>query len=365
MAGIKSWVKKFIPKSIITYWRMRGEIRLSCALMNSIEAGNHLHEDFLIGTPIHQNLGDHLIAVAEDALISEYRLEKKFVEISMEMYEAFRPRLEKAIPSDAVIYITGGGWMGDVWPVDEMALQSMLHSFKENKIIIFPQTIFYHKRDEESRSLLESSRKAFAVCKDVTLCVRERNSYDFACENYPGVKVVLTPDVAMFYESYSPQNCKRKDCKKALLCLRSDIEKVDSTEKMACLKKLLDHYGYIAHMTDTIYPKRVLSEDRKKTVNKKLKEFAETGLVVTDRLHGMLFCYLTRTPCIALDNATKKVAGVYDTWLKECNWIFPLFKYKDMLECEQFIQRCVDYNFSFDVSVYKQFKELKRIVRDG
>ena len=35
-------------------------------------------------------------------------------------------------------------------------------------------------------------------------------------------------------------------------------------------------------------------------------------LVITDRLHAVIFCIITNTPCIAFDNATHKVSGVCD-----------------------------------------------------
>ncbi len=47
---------------------------------------------------------------------------------------------------------------------------------------------------------------------------------------------------------------------------------------------------------------------------KKWNEFSSVQLVVTDRLHGMVFSAITGTPCIALDNISHKVYGAYQ-WL--------------------------------------------------
>ena len=44
-----------------------------------------------------------------------------------------------------------------------------------------------------------------------------------------------------------------------------------------------------------------------------LKKFAKAKIVVTDRLHGMIFTIITNTPCIAINNLSGKVKGVYDT----------------------------------------------------
>lgn len=35
----------------------------------------------------------------------------------------------------------------------------------------------------------------------------------------------------------------------------------------------------------------------------------------------MIFCVITGTPCVAIYNSNHKISGVYDTWLKECDYI--------------------------------------------
>ena len=46
-------------------------------------------------------------------------------------------------------------------------------------------------------------------------------------------------------------------------------------------------------------------------VYNKLTEFASARLVITDRLHGLIFSAITNTPCIAFDNLSGKVHGTY------------------------------------------------------
>ena len=57
---------------------------------------------------------------------------------------------------------------------------------------------------------------------------------------------------------------------------------------------------------------QILAEVRKSVIVNKLKEFAGAQLVITDRLHGMVFCYLTNTPCIVFSNYNHKVLGTYE-----------------------------------------------------
>ena len=37
--------------------------------------------------------------------------------------------------------------------------------------------------------------------------------------------------------------------------------------------------------------------------------------MLTDRLHAMIMSYLAHTPCVATDNLTRKLSGVYP-WIK-------------------------------------------------
>mgnify|MGYP000131626154 FL=1 len=57
-------------------------------------------------------------------------------------------------------------------------------------------------------------------------------------------------------------------------------------------------------------------ENRELLLKQKIKEFQSAELVITDRLHGMIFAAITGTPCIAFDNFNAKVKKVY-AYLKD------------------------------------------------
>ena len=58
---------------------------------------------------------------------------------------------------------------------------------------------------------------------------------------------------------------------------------------------------------------------REQKLDELLNKFTNSSLVITDRIHGMIFSYLTQTPCIALNNYNHKVRCEYD-WIKESNY---------------------------------------------
>ena len=51
----------------------------------------------------------------------------------------------------------------------------------------------------------------------------------------------------------------------------------------------------------------------------------------------MIFCAITQTPCIVIDNSNRKVSSLYETWLQNLDYIklikkIDLNKFKENLE---------------------------------
>lgn len=61
-------------------------------------------------------------------------------------------------------------------------------------------------------------------------------------------------------------------------------------------------------------------------INSILNDYRSAKIVITDRLHGMIFAAITGTPCIVLPNANHKISATYNTWLKQSNYIIFLEK---------------------------------------
>ena len=51
-----------------------------------------------------------------------------------------------------------------------------------------------------------------------------------------------------------------------------------------------------------------------------MQEFCDAKLVITDRLHGMIFAAISETPCIVFSNYNHKVGGTYE-WIKQLPYI--------------------------------------------
>lgn len=65
---------------------------------------------------------------------------------------------------------------------------------------------------------------------------------------------------------------------------------------------------------------RVSPSEREEALERKFAQFSSAKLVITDRLHGMIFCAITGTPCIVVDSKSPKLRGCYE-WIKHLDYI--------------------------------------------
>ena len=208
-----------------------------------------------------------------------------------------------------VIVIDGGGNMGSLWPEEEHKMQDIALRFAQNPMFIFPQTASYSD-DSAGRKELVRSRKAYSANKNLLVFARDRGTLDILKIEMPEVRCMYTPDMVMFIEGAQTEQ-KREG---VAFCLREDTERVLTEEQRSGLKKKFASMGVSAREISTIVRGAVWKFQRKKVLQKKWNEFSSVQLVVTDRLHGMVFSAITGTPCIALDNISHKVYGAYQ-WL--------------------------------------------------
>ena len=130
------------------------------------------------------------------------------------------------------------------------------------------------------------------------------------------------------------------------------------------LDMIKTHYN--VEVIDTSMDIDLTLEDRDKIFNEMMDTFRSAQCVITNRLHGMIFSLLTKTPCIALDNLTKKVSSTYNTWLKDIPYIYYsddkeitcMDLYKKMREMTK--METDNYNYDFDSDFKPLFELLKK-----
>ncbi len=286
-----------------------------------IKTRKHIGPVFLLGgTPLHGNLGDSAIVMAEKNFISKFSYTP--VELtSDEIFGKYARVLKYIITPRDTILLHGGGNMGDEWFSEEWSRRQFISKHPNKKIVIFPQTIHYSDSPDGYKKSCESI--VYYNRPNVTIVAREKPSYVIMKSLYPQANILLTPDIVLSSDPYR-FNIKRKN---VLLCMRRDSEKSITESDEILLQKALNDFGLNYSYTDTVIPRNVSKSSRESEVESKLKELAGAKLVITDRLHGMIFCAITETPCIVLSNYNHKVKGTY-------NWIsyLPYVKYADSIE---------------------------------
>ncbi|MDE6743995.1 MAG: polysaccharide pyruvyl transferase family protein [Lachnospiraceae bacterium] len=310
----------------------------------------------LMGTPLHGNLGDQAIAYSEYVFFQ--KLGYRTVEIPSP-YVSKYIKLWKLLIGSKRVYIHGGGFIGALWPKEHDMLLQILNAFLENEIIILPQTIDFGDDD----SLIDEFNSALKKCKNVVICAREKFSYQKYYEKINFAKMFLIPDMVLFLE---PLHLKvKKDSKKAVFCMRTDKEKMVSDND---IKDFIQNVCLLSPdmeiiKTDTVQNIFATPAKRKKLVEDKIEEFSKANLLITDRLHGMVFGYLAGVPVAVLSNINHKVSGIYD-WIKENTKIRMMNSTKEFGDfCQEILSEEKEEYFYIDFK--GKYQPLIEIVKNG
>lgn len=282
-------------------------------------------KSLMLATAEHQNIGDAAIDLAEQNLLLQYFPDYFQVEFSTyEMPNKYHFLQAIVNPSD-ILFINGGGNMGSLYREEEELHRRIVQDFPNNKIVILPQTIYFADTPEGQAELALSAR-VYNHHKDLTIFARGRESYDFACRHFYNARVRLMADVVLaLHRDYG------FDRSGVLLCLRGDGESVLAQQN----QQILDTVQRIdpdVEIRTNIAEQDISRVDRAAVVNDELQRYARRRVVVTDRLHGMIFAAVTGTPCVVLDNATHKSRDFYETFLQDSNAVFYIGTDCDRLE---------------------------------
>lgn len=263
----------------------------------------------------HGNLGDHAINYATKEFLKPYESEfNKKIFINRKYCLASIREIGKETSDRDVIVVPGGGWIGTLWRESGELFIKILECCSESKIIVFPQTITFEKTEygqQQERDLYVAIQK----CRSLLLMVRDQKSYNFLKEKMPkesgNVQYLLAPDIAL---SIDP-NLHYQRNNTIGFCFRQDKEKVVSEALLLEIKRELMQQGNEVINFDTVMKEHINPKERENGLFKLWTDIAKMKLVITDRLHGMIFAAITNTACIALNNSNGKVVAVYELWL--------------------------------------------------
>lgn len=266
---------------------------------------------FFVLSPTHGNMGDHAIAEAVSNILCEQGID--YIEITTGQL-ALLDRFGWLSALDGhLILVNGGGNLGTLWPDVEKRFRRIIQENANASIMCLPNTIYYED-SEYGREELEKSKSIYNAHPRLKLYARERISYDFMKPIYKDV--ALVPDMVL-----SLNHCADSERNGCMLCLRSDCEKtLTASMENEIVEQAQALFGERIWRSDMNIGRAVPIENRSAALEEKYAEFLSSELVITDRLHGMIFAAITGTPCVVVDSKSPKLRGCYQ-WLKELDYI--------------------------------------------
>lgn len=283
----------------------------------------------LVDFPNHSNVGDNAIWMGEIAWLSDAGIRVDY-RCDVKTYD--RGALARALGPDGIIFVHGGGNLGDLWPKHQRLRETVVRDFPDRRIVQLPQTAHFQNRDS-----LDRTRAVFDAHPDLTLCVRDAASLAFIGNEFRATPV-LCPDMAFYL---GPLARSRRPQRDIFWLRREDREASAATAPEAGPSRGLgigdwldDRRSFQDHARRALRrrPLRWLSRSaRARAAIGRLVEasydwqaeqrvqfgcrlLGSGAVVVTDRLHAHILSLLLGIPHVILDNNYGKLRRVCETW---------------------------------------------------
>lgn len=271
---------------------------------------------YFMATHNDGNLGDHLTILRMYDFCRHYFPDYEIIELPARSYDALKSEFVAKIHNEDILIGLGGSYVSyKHLPFGEKHFRDFIQCFPDNRILIFPQPLYFEDTEEEQEEMRKSA-EIFSAHPHLTLCLSEKYSMQKA-EGLYQCKKLFVPDIALFGEPYLSDKPRMN---KGLYILRDDGKTALQEKDREKIKEALKKRTSKIEKADTQLDHFVEPEQREAEVQKLLDEYTRAKCVVTDRLHGMIFAALTQTPCVALDNCYHTVSGTYE-WMQNLPYI--------------------------------------------
>lgn len=304
--------------------------------------------------PSYSNLGDIAIFVKSLEFLRKYAdLPIKAVLYSRQCISK-KKLLSVPLNDDDLIIIQGGGNMGAVYSAEEYLRQNIVKWFPRNRIISMPQTVYFG--DKKKNYILWRAKKIYSSHKNLTIFARDVPSFDFCKQNFK-CDVRICPDMVL--SALPKRFLDYQKNKKVLLCFRKDIESKIDDSFVKKIEIYLGENGFSFEYWDTDDLSGRNIENKKESVQRVLEYFNHFQFVVTDRYHGTILSYISKTPCIGLDNSYGKVRNGF-VWFKNCNYMYYADSFENLRKAVVEIQNLE--SFEINEELFLKFDVLKQLL---
>ena len=275
------------------------------SVRNKYNISDNKRNFIVIGSPNHGNLGDIAITYAPLKLLRQLYPNDNIFDINMSEFPVEIDAIYHLIKPQDIIVLQGGGNFGNIYPDDEMIRKYVIARFSRNKIIMFPQSVWYSD-DLEGEKQLVADSEFYSQRKNLLLVARDKYSYEIF-NKYFSVPSKQLSDVVLTQKAEG--NFQREG---VLVCFRKDKEQLlQENDKKKILEAVRNLYDKV-EITDTVIEFDGNKGERDEKLIEKLEEFQRAKLVVTDRLHGLIFSIITNTPCIVFPTKGNKITSTFE-----------------------------------------------------
>ena len=287
-----------------------------------------------VNFPNHGNPGDPAIWLGTQRLLADLGVS---VDYSSAWWNFDADNARRAV-GDAPILLNGGGNFGDLYAGQQGARKTVLRTMSGNRVIQMPQSIHFKDpaRVEEMRGLIDAHG-------GFTMMTRERRSEAIARDEF-GMEPILSPDHALALGAAPPPVEPASDVvwigrqpgdpeflASAAPPPEAGLASFEWMNGVLADQATWDEEGLAAlarnaalvalHTAGQPVPEAE-QRDAASTFEPLARRWVAYGMrtlaagrfVVTDKLHGHIFCALMGLPHVVLDNSYGKVSGTLDAW---------------------------------------------------
>lgn len=305
----------------------------------------------------YNNLGDMAITIAQRQMLEKLLPGYSVIEVPKSEVFIYIKMIQEIPVQNALITLIGGGNNGTLYEFLEQPRRLILRKLKNYRIISFPQSVFYA---ETARGI--PYKKAFSKicnrCKNLTLTAREKESFD-KYRSITNTNVILTPDTV--FSLSLPTNLGNQS-KKVAAIFRDDKEKAITSDFQKSIIEIIEENGYEIYHQDTCSVD--IDNGVENELNNYINELRKVKFAVTDRLHGMILCYVTKTPCIVFGISNSKIDSTYSTWLNHQNFIFLLHGNENKEEMVKYIRSIESIEKINYKSLENEFAPLYKTIKE-
>ncbi len=321
---------------------------------------------FIVGVPFHGNLGDQAQTYCIEQWLKKEYPRHRIVEVDSavcaddDVYDLCRQLKMKSTKEDVVV-LHSGYHITDLFLNEFYTFVAAADVFSTNKILCFPQSIYFEQQENIKifQQLMNRSNFLFYA--------REPYSFEMATEYLPAEKCKLLPDIVTSLIGRYPVEAAERS---GILFVKRNPEDIGdkenqySKEQLQLIKSQLVGKGIEVEFSDTTpsdSPSQIKA-NRQKYIARIVNQYSKYRLIVTDRMHGMIFALVANTPVVVLNSKTPRLESATKLFQQDeeiCKYILHCQKPELLSESiHEMLSRQFNYHIS-DSFAKKYFDGLR------